>query len=368
MTMKLRQWVLGAVLLSALVPSAAPADEMSVVWDNFANGFSVDTAGAKWTYFKAGGFTGNNGLTTPYAGGMYVRAPGTNPSTGKPAYTLSVAPEASSGLPGGIDHVKWLAYMNTTSSWGFPGFNVGFREALECSTSLSAQTFGTEYHPFGGLVSNAQDDLRLAGVAMNTVDFESNMVFDFMLTNQRVYVIYERLPFGRTATNHYAAFTYAIPVKARTPSQTHQMTISYDRMARTVTWILDGVVVFTVTQPGYRIDRQWMVIDHGGTEQAVVMRQLNCGMGMFSLLDGSMNWGAGLVRLSSTPGFYFLPPVGTSSALSFADETSQHSSRLFGQGAAFTIGPYYVTRYSTWVDPCPYDPQYPRQRCELQPY
>ena len=344
MVMKLKQWVLAAVVLGALSPGVALAQSMSQVWDNFSTGFTVDAPGAKWFYFGAGTFTGNNGVATTSSLGLTVRAPGTHPTTGLPAFSLSVAPEASSGLPGGLDHVKWLAYMNTMSSWGYAGFSVATNEQFKCTTTISGRTYGTEYHPFGSAVSNSQTDPRLATFAMNTIDFESYMVFDFMFTNETIYAIYERLPFGRTATNNYAAFTYAIPVGTRTPTSSHTVSITYNRSDRTVSWKIGGVEVFNVSTIGRRLARQYMIIDHGGTERTVDMRQLNCGMGTFTLLDASMSGGAGLVRLSSNANFYYLPSVGTSSPLSFLDELSQPGSRLFGQGAEFTVKSFSVSR------------------------
>jgi len=200
-------------------------------------------------------------------------------------------------------------------------------------------------------VSNSQTDPRLASFAMNTIDHESYMVFDFMFTNEKIYAIYERLPFGRSATNNYAAFTYAIPVGTRTRNGSHQVSITYNRSSGTVSWKLNGTEVYSVNTIGRRLPRQYMVIDHGGTEQWVDMRQLNCGMGMFTLLDASMSGGAGLVRLSSNSNFYYLPSVGTS-ALSFVDEASQQSSRLFKQGAAFTVGAYSVSRTTVQSPDC----------------
>ncbi|HLL02475.1 MAG TPA: DUF6081 family protein [Myxococcaceae bacterium] len=352
MVMKLKQWALAAVVLGALSPGVALAQTMSMVWDNFSTGFTVDTPGAKWTYFGAGTFTGNNGVVSTSSQGLSVRAP-THPTTNKPAFTLTVAPEAASGLPGGLDHVKWLAYMNTTSSWGYPGFSVASSEQFTCSTTISGRTYGTEYHPFGTAVSNAQADPRLAAIGMNTIDFESYMVFDFFFTNEKIYAIYERLPFGRTETNHYAAFTYAIPVGTRMANNSHQVAITYNRALSRVTWKLDGVEVYRVDTIGYRLPRQNMIIDHGGTEQSVSMRQLNCGMGMFTLLDASMGGGSGLVRLSSNAGFYYLPTVGTSS-LSFVDESSQPGSRLFKQGASFSVGAFSVSRGAGTTSTCTY--------------
>jgi hypothetical protein len=59
-------------------------------------------------------------------------------------------------------------------------------------------------------VADPDDDLRLASVALDTIDFDTSMVFDAFLTSTRVYAVYERLPFGRAsmgAYGEYAAFT-----------------------------------------------------------------------------------------------------------------------------------------------------------------
>jgi hypothetical protein len=363
MARKLQQWVLGALLLGWLLPGAALAQygEYYWQWDNFANGFSVNSPGAKWFYFGTGSFVGNNGKTSTFHGGMNIWAPGSNPQTGQPAFTKTVEPEHISGLPGGLDHVKWLVYMNHLSSRNVPGFDAQWNHELSCSTSMNGATYGTEYHPFGGNVSNSQKDVRLATYAMNTIDFESYMVFDFMFTNEMVYAIYERLPFGRTASNNYAAFTYAIPVKARSPWTNHHLSISYDQRGGVVRWVIDGVEVFSVSSIGYRLPHpEWMIIDHGGTEQWVTMNQLACGMGMFTMLDGTSSWGSGLVRLSTAPNFYYHPHVNSWGQW-FVDENSSYSSRIFGQGAYFQVGTYSVQSTQIYYEP-------PPQNCPQEPY
>lgn len=65
--------------------------------------------------------------------------------------------------------------------------------------------------------------------------------------------------------------------------------------------------------------------------------QLACGMGMFTLLDGDLPSGEGLVRLSTAPEFYFDPGVGQPAAQSFVDEQSLESSRLLGRGAELNV-------------------------------
>jgi hypothetical protein len=75
--------------------------------------------------------------------------------------------------------------MNHSSSFGYPG-STPSRPGAELRDLIAGQTFGTATHPFGSKVINPNDDSSLAGVAMNTIDFETFMVFDFWLTNERI--------------------------------------------------------------------------------------------------------------------------------------------------------------------------------------
>ena len=65
------------------------------------------------------------------------------------------------------------------------------------------------------------------------------------------------------------------------------------------------------------------------------------GWGMFTLLDASLS-NQGLVRLSSTLD-YWNPVKGPPARVSFLDERSQESNRLFGQGAQIQIRNYVVS-------------------------
>jgi hypothetical protein len=261
-----------------------------------------------------------------------------------------------------LDHVKWLTFMNNTASTGISGFDAVPGQELACSTRMIGQTFGTRFQPFGSKAGT--NDFRLAAFAQNMIDFESFMVFDFLFTNKRIYAIYERLPFGRTQTNNYAAFTFAVPLAARSTGTAHDVKIAYDRSAGVVRWILNGKEVYRVSQIGRRLHRKYMIIDHGGVEETVSPRQLNCGMGMFSLLDSSEGSKPGLVKLSSTPNSYFSPSKGEPSLQTFIDGDSLPSSRLFGQGVEFRIGTYRVSSTLVGAEPLP---RAPDRGCETDP-
>ena len=80
-------------------------------------------------------------------------------------------------------------------------------------------------------MTSPEDDLRLAAVTLPLLDEETSAVLNFTLSNERVYVVYERLPFARHELGNYAAFVYQIPVARRTPGDVHHLAIAYDRSA-----------------------------------------------------------------------------------------------------------------------------------------
>lgn len=358
-----RRWTLGTTLAlggllgrgggAAGATADATAGERARVWDNFRTGFSVGTPDAKWFYFSAGPFVGNDGIaTTSATGGLAVKARGTNATTRQPAFTLSLGQEGSadnpSFLPGGIDHVKWLVYMNHTASSGVPGFDAVAGDELTFGTIFSGQSYGTVGHPFGTAVADADDDLRLGSAAMNTIDFDTFMVFDFFVTNKRIYAFYERLPFARGTGGYgnYAAFSYQVAVATRTPGEWHDLRIAYNKSAGTIRWLVSNREVFRVNKIGRRIDSQYLTIDHGGTETDVSPNQLDGGMGMFTLLDAYRPSNKALVRLSNAAGIYYnvaSGQVATPGSGYFLDEESRPGSRLFGQGAELRMQAYTVS-------------------------
>ena len=300
--------------------------------DDFHQGFDAASGSGNWFYFSSPPFVGNDGTETTGAHGLHVSAP---------QFDLTVAQDDPNGLLGALDHVKWLVYANRFSN-GVPGFAAESGRELSVEATVSAQTFGTAHHPFGAAITDPDDDLRLASAALNGIDFETFMVFDLFLTNTRIYAFYERLPFGRPQLGNYAAFSFQIPLMARRPGDEHKLSIAYDRGAGRVRWIVDGKVRFQVDQIGRLIDRRYMTLDHGGTEEDIEPKQLDFGMGLFTLLDGALPSGQALVRLSNQPSFYFDPALGAPNPQSFVDEGSAPGSRLFGQGAEIQVERFTV--------------------------
>jgi hypothetical protein len=294
-----------------------------------------------------GDYTTDDGVvTTRGSGGLHAGARGLNRATSEPAFSITLPQEAAGGgIPATNDHAKWLVYMNDLSSAGVPGFDTSPDLELAGTARIGGRTFGTDRHPFGTAVADPQTDLRLAAFAMTTIDLESFVVFDFLFTNRRVYAFYERLPFGRTAANPYAAFSYAIPVAERRVGDVHDATIAYDNRAGIARWLLDGVEVYRVAEVGRLLQsREHLVIDLGGREETVVPRQLAFGMGLFTLLDAAIGGGPALVQLSDRL-TYLSPSQGALQPLAFVDATSRPESRLFGQGAEMHVE-FYTVAYA----------------------
>lgn len=160
-------------------------------------------------------------------------------------------------------------------------------------------------------------------------------MFEFTLTNDAVYAMYERLPFARTPDNHYASFTYLVRVADRVPEDWHDMRITYDRCRRSVTWHLEDEEVFKVDKIGHYLGPEQLgdlVIDRGGVEEEVPeLRQMTCGFGSFSLMDSTVDGKPGLVRLVETEGYYVRPDE-------FLD-----GDRLIGQGTKLEVASVTVT-------------------------
>ncbi|GAU65805.1 hypothetical protein SSP35_02_01720 [Streptomyces sp. NBRC 110611] len=331
--------------------TTSPSGRSRVIWaDDFSDGFDTEGPGAKWAYLPLGPGVGHDGMPSTSQGRLRVVAGGTNPRTGEPAFTHTVGQHDPGKLPGTLDHVKWLVYANQHSSGGILGFDTAPGHELSCETRISGAVYGTRDHPFEDAVVNPDDDPRLAMVALALQDPETDVAFEFALTNESVHVLYERLPNARAQLGNYASFLHAVPVASRTPCEEHHVRISYDRSAGLARWFLDGREVFRVDRVGCRLpSRRYLVTDHGGTEGRVEPRQLACGMGMFNFLDGTLPGrpGSGLVRLSGAPDFYFDPVTGEPDPLAFLDDASLASHRLFGQGAELRMGRFTVSSKRT---------------------
>lgn len=237
------------------------------------------------------------------------------------------------GPAGGLDHVKTLQYLKES-------FDPGNNCTLLYSLRVSGKTQGTENHPFGAAaVTNDQDDIRLAGSAMNMLDARTWIVADFFISNEGVWAFYERLPFGKGTPElgNYRAFSSTKRVADRSsPNEIHNLRIDYDRGLGEIRWYVDNdevLVVDNIGVPSPNPDVK-LILDHGGIDTTVDPLGFQVGFGLFTLLDmadpNNPTVNEGLVKISDLPGFYAYPT-------NFVDELSLDGSRLWGQGAQISL-------------------------------
>ncbi|GAB3723954.1 DUF6081 family protein [Nocardiopsis nanhaiensis] len=351
----LTPWVIPAAAESENESSFGPERPYRLVWDDYSNGLDTEGPDADWWLLADGDYVADDGIVTTSRGQVEIAASGTHPETGEPAFTNTLAQEEENGgIRGDLDHVKWLSYANHEASTGQMGFDAVPGRELSCETTMWGHTTGTEEHPFGDAVVDPQDDLRLASVGLTVHDVETDTLFEFLFTNTQIYVFYERLAANRTEDNNYWSFLYTIPVADREPEDSHRFRISYDRENGKVFWYLDGRRVFEVDRIGESLDPtddidygDYLMLDHGGVEEEVEPRQLACGMGSFTIVDGAVaqpgHDGDGLVKLSTAEDHYFDPVLGEPYQQNFLDEESLEGNRVWGQGATFGMTPLVIS-------------------------
>lgn len=239
-----------------------------------------------FTFFNFNGQGDDDGVVTPNP-----EAPG----------ILVTAESFTQTNTSGLDHVKWLAYHNVpipirSGQEAVIEAKVAGQQIFSniaagtCTGSLSAN--GLYPAAFDGYVRDAQEDIRLCAAALNSFDPATLMVADFFFANNKGYAFYERLPFNKTAQNDYWAFSHAIPVfeRAGTDPINEFYTIQIVWTNTTVSWVVDGQVVYKVQRLGYPIDEKYRILNHGGTAptDGVTVEGVRGGFGLFTLLDMSL--------------------------------------------------------------------------------
>jgi hypothetical protein len=251
--------------------------------DDFAYGFSTGDGGSRWRLRPVGGLPAGDGIVTTGPEGLVVVPTATDPTTGQPAFAAEVGAEPL----GDADHLRWAAMANRTSSAGFPGFDAPAEGPLSVTAELGVEGFGLDRHPYGDAVPDPHRDLRIGAGVLVTIDMETGMVCDFIVTDRCVFAVYERLGFPGT---EHAAFSYAVPVADRKPGDVHRLTVSYDAASTTARWFLGDDEVLAVDRLGHRVlDPSHLKRDNGRPEVSASPRQLTCGVGLFT----DQIWGQG---------------------------------------------------------------------------
>lgn len=144
---------------------------------------------------------------------------------------------------------------------------------LIVAVDMAARMLGTERNPFGV----DPGDPRLSAAALVVLDPDSGVVMDFFVSNDRLYALYERLPFAQGRLGPYPAFTtlFRTPV-ATAPGQWHRYEIRYFPADDATEWWVDGS----------RVHRQARIGAPPGEEGPIVkIKSVRFGGGLFTLLD-----------------------------------------------------------------------------------
>lgn len=245
----------------------------------FADDFATDLG--QWDIRPLGGRADGDGVASTGREGLVVVPTATHLHSGEPAF--AEPPE-----PGGPD-LRWAALAAHTSSAGYPGFDALAGTQLTVAAELSARAFGLDEHPYGDAVVDPRVDSRLGGGALITLDRESGVVCDVLLTEGRVFALYERLP---RPGGHGAVFSYAVPAGDRSPDQWHEAEVVYDLDGGVVRWSVDDQLILIVDRVGRRLGPDHAAhctADNGLADDDAAPRQLAAGLGLMA----EQAWGQG---------------------------------------------------------------------------
>lgn len=278
-----------------------------------------------------------------------------------------------------VDHLEFVTIpYRVTGTQESRGFNDQFEaaalndevigiedgERIRLKTRISGETVGTEHHPFPAeLVTDAQDDFRLASVHASLFDTDNNAVFAFWLTNKGIWAAYT------TNVNpekpDVLAFIQSRRLATRAGKDAiHNLAIEYDSNYNKVTWFIEGKPIWWVDRIGYPShDRYAEIIRTSNGNYSSLIRPRN-----FQGILSSANTldardpnkhdyrdyrdyeqpppGPALVKLVGEPNDLFF----YSSDTTFSDNLSLHRSRLFGQGSIIKAYEFElsVTRYQSY--------------------
>lgn len=251
--------------------------------DFYTNTPNFDLATGTWTYFNLTGGEGgvyyiaNNGtLITGCSGGIL---------------DTKVYKTWQDGLSSNPyeDHAKYWAYAKTPIPIPPHGDAV-------VKWAANVQTFNTEENPFPSAIVE-RNDYRLASGQFTAFDPSTALNFGFVVTNHRVYLLYQRSPFLYQADIELtkgadqaflfsgAGFTFLIPVKIRRTCDWNDLAVIFHGDSKEVSYHVDDQEVFVINQVGYLLDREYMVEDFGGVEAKLWPESIYYGFGSFTDLD-----------------------------------------------------------------------------------
>jgi len=212
---------------------------------------------------------------------------------------------------------------------------------------MGSEILPSEKNPYPVDILSGPNDYRLGSAGPFILDLTTNVIFEYLLTNDRIYAGYSRLSLG-LFDSPYAGFEYFIPLGKTCPGKMHDLDIIVNSVDKTVSFKVDGKVLLTIGRVGFRLpSRQFMVKDLSGPEVDVFPQALWYGFGAYTFMDAYPTCGNGVVcpqnitALSQSqnnlgPQAYD-PKVGPPTIASYWDNAGLNAYWLWGQGSRSTI-------------------------------
>lgn len=192
------------------------------------------------------------------------------------------APVFTSTIPVGNEHVKNLRYYKSP----FP-LSDNYETLYDVTISVE-QYIPIENIPAGFMsrIRDIDEDIRLCCGAINTIDPETFAVTDIFIAKNKIYCFVERLPFGKTPTNNYAAYSAAFPASGRADGTLNDFVkLSIGLKKTSANYYINDQLVFNVPRFGIRLGDQDRLLDHQGVAEALSLNSSYFGFGLFTLLD-----------------------------------------------------------------------------------
>lgn len=285
---------------------------------------------------------------------------------------LVVANPFTATIPLGNEHPKNLRYWNSPFTLS-DDYEIRYEAELAVQQYIDINMIPDEN--MKRRIRNVDEDIRLCSGAINTLDPETWTVFDIFFSNEKIYCFVERLPFGQTDENKYAAYSAGVHTILRTGDPYNDFVkVAIGLKKSTAHFYINDVNVFNVPRIGVRESDQYRLLDHQGSAQSIKINSSYFGFGLFSLLDMQLPYNysrqkvnddfgdnisaSGLVQIDNTSAYGeslpgqsdgddrpIIDPSQTWAVTLNQYPDNNKSVKLFGQGAALRIKYFKVCEY-----------------------
>ena len=255
-----------------------------------------------------------------------------------PTFT-STRPQGPLGM---LDRIKWLCYYRQV-------VQIGGDETVYEATISGCQIFNPEIPVPRELlprIRNVHEDYRLCCSALVLSDESSMVEAMFLITNDAIYALYQRLPSEPLNLRTAATSTSQDSVEKRPASfassvllmrrgmggagssdlldDYYKLGLGVSDGGTSLVWYIDKLEVFRVRRIGYRLPDNYQVLEHGGVPQQVRINSFKAGFGNFTFLDHQLphNYSRSHVHLDSTSDPSCQVPRSESGLVMLADSTS----------------------------------------------